>query len=242
MKKFLKWGLRLLLLAVVLAVIFFLSLDSILRVIIEHNMRGQSGMEAKIGKFHFGIMEPVVEIKDLRLYSTNREQFGDTPILTIPEIHVEYDRDALKKSEIHITVLRFNLGELDVVKGRDGETNILSLGLEAATKPPQARGAAPSNPGLAELQERGLEFKGIDNLSVSVGTFKYVDMQNQSNNLEQKIGINNCVVTNVTSAADLSGLVLLLGLRSGDFFKPLVAPNDPGTGGSAQDVLKMLGH
>jgi hypothetical protein len=241
-KKFLKWGLRLLLLAVVLVVVFFLSLDSILRVIIEHNLRGQSGMEAKIGKFHFGIMEPVVEIKDLQLYSTNRAQFGNTPILTIPEIHVEYDRDALRNSQIHITILRFNLGELDVVKGRDGETNILSLGLESATKAPPVGSAPTSNPGLAELQERGLEFKGIDNLSVSVGTFKYVDLQNQSNNLEQKIGIDNCVVTNVTSAADLSGLVLLLGLRSGDFFKPLVAPNDPGAGGSAQDVLKMLGH
>ena len=75
-----------------------------------------------------------------------------------------------------------------------------------------------------------------------MGTFKYMDLQNQSNNLEQKIGIDNCVVTNVTSAADLSGLVLLLGLRSGDFFKPLVDPNDSGAGGSAQDVLKMLGH
>jgi len=46
----------------------------------------------------------------------------------------------------------------------------------------------------------------------------------------------------VSSAADLGGLILLLGLRSGDFFKPLVDPDDAGAGGSAQDLIKMLGH
>jgi len=242
LKRLFKWGLGLLLLAIALAVIFFLSLDSIVRVIVEHQISAQSGLEAKIGKFHIGLAEPVIEIKNLRLYSTNHTEFGDVPILSIPEIHVEYDPVAYRKGEIHITVLRFNLGELDVVKGRGGETNLLSLGLESARKPPPPGNSNGGSTALAELQKRGLEFKGIDHLSVSVGTFKYLDLQNQSNNLEQKIDINNCVITNVSSAADLGGLILLLGLRSGDFFKPLVDPDDAGAGGSAQDLIKMLGH
>src|SRR5215469_24038 len=97
-KSVFKWGLRLLLVAVVLVVIFFLSLDSILRVIIEHSIRAQTGMGANIGKFHFGLTEPVVDIKNLQLY--NPTQYGRTPFLSIPEIHVEYDREALKKSQI----------------------------------------------------------------------------------------------------------------------------------------------
>jgi uncharacterized protein involved in outer membrane biogenesis len=237
MKRVLKWALRLFLVAVVLVVIFFLSLDSIIRVIIEHNIRAQTGMTAEIGKFHLGIFEPVVEIKDLRLY--NSTNFGGTPFLVIPEIHVEFDKPALKKRQIHITLLRFNLGELDVVKSQDGQTNIFSL-LEASTKTPSTNSASKQ---LAEIKDKtGLDFKGIDCLNVSVGTFKYLDLQDQKNNQEQKIGIDNCVITNVVSAADLAGLGLLVGLRSGDFFKPLVAPNDSGAGSSPQDLLKALGH
>src|ERR1039458_6434106 len=121
MKFIFKWLLRLFILAVVLAVIFFLSLDSILRVMVQHNIRAQTGMEAKIGKFHLGLTQPVVEIKNLQLF--NSAEFGGTPFLNIPEIHVEYDRLALKKGEIHITLLRFNLGELDIVKNLAGQTN-----------------------------------------------------------------------------------------------------------------------
>jgi hypothetical protein len=238
MKRVLKWGLRLLILAVVLVVIFFLSLDSILRLIIQHNIRAQTGMTAEIGKFHLGLFEPVVEIKDLQLYNT--AEYGGTPFLSIPEIHVEYDRDALKKNQIHITVLRFNLGELDVVKGQDGQTNILSLGVQVPSKSTASEDTAHQ---LAELKKQtGMDFKGIDCLNATVGTFKYLDLQNQTNNQEQKIGIDNFVVTNVTSVADLVGLGLLVGIRSGDFFKPLVDSNDSTPTGSAQQILNILGH
>jgi hypothetical protein len=238
LKFLLKWGLRLLILAVVLVVVFFLSLDSILRVIIQHQIRAQTGMGAEIGKFHLGLTEPVIEIKNLQLY--NSPKFGGAPFLTIPEIHVEYDNDALKRKEIHITLLRFDLGELDIVKGQDGETNLFSMGLEM---PDKKTAAASSDRQLAELRKQtGMDFKGIDCLNVSVGTFKYLDLQNQTNNLEQKIGIQNCVITNVTSGADLAGLGVLVALRSGDFFKSLVAPDGGDPGSSAQDLLKMLGH
>lgn len=233
-----KWTLRLILLAVVLAVIFFLSLDTILRVIIEHNIRTQTGMDAEIGKFHLGLTEPVVEIKDLQLY--NPAAFGGTPFLNIPEIHVEYDRAALAKNHIHITLLRFNLGELDIVKNQDGQTNILSFGLQMPTK---QSGAETNGLDLAEFKKQtGMDFTGIDCLNVSVGKFKYLDLQDQKNNQEQKIGIENCVITNVTSAADLVGLGVFVGLRSGDFFKPLIDPNSSEAGNSAQDLLKMLGR
>ena len=213
-----KWAIRLLLLAVVLAVIFFLSLDSILRVVIQHNIRAQTGMDAEIGKFYFGLTRPVVEIKDLQLF--NAAEFGGTPFLNIPEIHVEYDQPALKRGEIHITLLRFNLGELDIVKNEAGQTNLFALGLAM----PAQKKTAKSN-GMDEIKKRtGLDFKGIDVLNVSVGTAKYIDLQDQKNNREQKIGIENQVIKNVQTPADLAGLALLVALRSGDFFGSLVAP------------------
>jgi len=197
-------------------------------------------MQAEIGHFHLGLTEPVIEIKNLQLYNT--AQFGGTPFLNIPEIHVEYDRDALKRHEIHITLLRFNLGELDIVKGRDGQTNVLSLAVALPANPAKP-GGAKGDPGLEELKKYDVTFKGIDCLNVSVGQFKYLDLQNQSNNMAQNLAIQNCVITNVTSSADLLGLEVLVGLRSSDFFKPLVGAGKPGDDeGAAAGLLKMLGH
>src|SRR5271154_677385 len=121
-----KWLLRLFLLAIVLIVVFFLSLNSILRVVIEHNIRKQTGMDAEIGEFSLGLVSPTVTIKDFKLF--NPPGFGGTLFLDIPEIHVEYDRAALVKSDLRITLMRFNLGELDIVKNQAGQTNIFSLG------------------------------------------------------------------------------------------------------------------
>src|SRR3984957_21163356 len=103
-----KWLLRLFIGAVVLIVIFFLSLNSILRVVIEHHIRAQTGMDAEIGRFKLGLLEPTIEIQNFKIY--NPSNFGGTLFLDIPEIHVEYDRAALAKSELHVTLLRFNLG------------------------------------------------------------------------------------------------------------------------------------
>ena len=75
-----KWLLRLFLLAVVLVVIFFLSLNSVLRVLVEHNIRKQTGMDAEIGRFQLGLTEPTVTIQNLKIY--NPPSFGGTPIPT----------------------------------------------------------------------------------------------------------------------------------------------------------------
>ena len=229
MKFIFKWLLRLFILAVVLVVIFFLSLDSILRVVIEHNIRAQTGMDAEIGKFSLGLVSPTVTIKDFKLF--NPPGFGGTPFLSIPEIHVEYDRAALARREIHVTLMRFNLGELDIVKNEAGRTNIFSLGLALPSKKSGGKGAVNFK------RQTGYDFKGIDVLTVSIGTAKYIDLNDQRNNRAQTIGIEDCPIRNVKSQTDLAGLAALIALRSGDFFKPLLGPQDQDLG-----VLKLLGQ
>jgi len=218
MKWIFKWLLRLLFLAAVLVVAFLLSLDTILRVITEKSIREQTGMQVEIGKFHFGLLESVVTIKDLKLH--NPPTFGGTPFLNIPEIHVEYDKPALNQGKIHCTLVRFNLSELDIVRNEAGETNIFALGMALPTKD----GLAKSKD-LKEIKRRtGLDFAGIDALNVSIGTLKFIDLKFPQNNREQKVGIDNQVFKDVKQPADLAGLLLLIALRSGDFFSSLVTP------------------
>jgi hypothetical protein len=221
MKWLFKWLFRLVLLVVVLTVVLLLSLNSILRVWAEHRIRAQTGMDAEIGRFSLGLTEPTVTIQNLKLY--NSTNFDGTLFLDIPEIHVEYDRAALAKREIHLTLLRFNLGELDIVKNEAGRTNILSIG---AAWPSKKSGGAS---GAAEFKKQtGFEFKSIDVLNVSVGTMKFIDLKDQRFNRTQKIGLENCVMKNVKSQADLAGLAVLVALRGGNFFGPLVDLPRPG--------------
>jgi hypothetical protein len=210
-----KWLFRLFLLAVVSIVILLLSLNSILRVWVEHRIRAQTGMDAEIGRFSLGLTEPTVTIQNLKLY--NPPGFGGTPFLDIREIHVEYDRAALARHEIHLTLLRFNLGELDIVKNEAGRTNIFSLGVAWPSK------KSGGGNGAADFKKQtGFEFKSIDVLNVSVGTAKFIDLKDQRLNRAQEIGLENCVIKNVKSRADLTGLALLVALRGGDFFGSLV--------------------
>jgi hypothetical protein len=229
MKFIFKWLFRLFILAVVLLVIFFLSLNSILRVVIEHNIRAQTGMDAEIGRFKLGILEPTVEIQNLKIY--NSTNFAGTPFLDIPEIHVEYDRAVLAKREIHVTLMRFNLGEFDIVKNQSGQTNIFVLGLSVPSKK-----SGGGQTAVNFKRQTGYDFKGIDTLTVSIGKAKFIDLKNPQNDREQVIGIESVPIPNVKSPTDLTSLAALIYLRSDGFFDSLVDQKKSGL-----DVLKQLG-
>ncbi len=145
-----KWLFRLIFTAIVLlavvVVIVLLSYNSILRSAIEYNIRAQTGMDAEIGRFHCSLFEPVIEMQNLEIY--NPANFGGAPFLNIREIHIEYDRSALLKRQFHITLMRLNLAELDVVKNQSGQLNVFAL---APQVPPQTSGIASSasNGGMA---------------------------------------------------------------------------------------------
>lgn len=237
-KRWIQWGIGLAGLLLLVVVALLLGRDALLRLTVEHALGQTAGLQAHLGHFHLGLTEPVIEIKQLEL--NNPPAFGNTPFLKIPEIYVRYDRAALARNELHFTRLRLDLDALEIVKSPDGQTNLSALGI-ALTAPAAAGARGASHPELAEFKRQtGLDFRGIDLLQVSVGEFRYVDQQHPENNRTQTIGIRNFVVSNVVSAADLAGLGLLVGLRSGDFFKPLVLPGDAGAGPSATDLLKLL--
>jgi hypothetical protein len=234
MKFIFKWLFRLFIAVVVLVVVaivvLLLSYNSILRVAIEHSIRAQTGMDAEIGSFHFALTSPTIRIQNFRLY--NSPEFGGTPFLDIPEIYVEYDRAALARKEIHITLMRFNLGELDIVKNQAGQTNIFALGL----KLPAKNSGGGSNAVVNLKKQTGYDFKGIDTLNVSIGKFKYIDLKDPQKSREQTIGLENVIIPKVKTSADLASLSPLIYLHSDGFFNSLVDQKNPDL-----DVLKQLG-
>ena len=233
MKWIIKWLLRLFIAAVALVVVavivLLLTYNSILRVAIERQIRAQTGMDAEIGSVHLALTSPTLEIQNLNIH--NPPDFGGTPFLDIPEIHAEYDRAALARREIHLKLLRVNLGELDIVKNQAGQTNIFLPGIKS-----QAKKSGGGN-SLADFKKQsGYDFTGIDMLNVSIGKVKFIDLNNQQNNREQTIGIEERVIPHVKSQTDLFGLAAEIALRSNGFFDPLVGQKNSGQG-----ILKQFG-
>lgn len=233
MKRIFKWLLRLFLaavaLVVVVVIVLLLAYNSILRVAMERQIRAQTGMDVEIGSLKLAITSPTLEIQNLNIH--NSPAFGATPFLDIPEIHVEYDRAALARREIHLTLLRFNLGELDIVKNQAGRTNIFLPGINV----PSTKSGGTNV--LADFKKQsGYDFTGIDMLNVSIGKLKYIDLNNQQNDREQTVGIDNLVIPNVKSPTDLMGLAADIALHSDGFFDSMVGQTNSGSG-----ILKQLG-
>jgi hypothetical protein len=271
-KFIIKWVFRLVLAAfallIITVIVLLLTYNTILKDIMERNIRAQTGMEAEIGRLHVYLTEPMIEIQDLQLYNT--ADFGGAPFLNIPEIHLEYDLSALMKGDLHITLMRLKFAELDIVKNQSGQMNIFALAGQTSpgesapivstphrvgpvTSPaspvtmpqvpqPGTAGApsthAAAMPAINFQQQTGYTFSGIDKLNVSFEKEKFIDLKDPSNDIEQTVGLDNCIVPHVKSTTDLLGLVVLIDLRSGQFFQHVTGANgrDPLNG-----LLRSLG-
>ena len=174
--------------------------------VVENKIRNGLGLDAEVGDFSFGVLEPKATFTNLKLF--NSADFGGTLFLDIPDLHIEYDRAALRHHEIHITLMRVNVKELDVVKNAEGVTNIFPIA--KIVLPPK-----PGGDGRMFAPPNGYQFTGIDMLNISIGTAKFIDLKTPSRNRMLAVGIQNETIANVKSPADLTGLKSLLWYRGG---------------------------
>jgi uncharacterized protein involved in outer membrane biogenesis len=215
MKWLFKWALRLFIAAAALLILFIVFKDPVLRVVVERRIQTQTGLEAQIGRFSSSIWSHAVTIQNLKLY--NSAAFGGNPFLDVPDLHVEFDPLALARHKLRITLMRLNLAELDIVKNEAGQTNVMSLLEKAKTQSHKAGGSRAT--------VGGFEFQGIDELNLSLGKARFIDLKNERSNREIKFGIQNQILKNVKSKQDLYGLFILLRLRNGGDFTSAPAEN-----------------
>jgi uncharacterized protein involved in outer membrane biogenesis len=225
MKFLFKWALRIVALAVLAIILVVVFKDTILRMVTEHQIRRETGMDVKIGRFSSGFFSPVVTIENLKLYNT--PQFGGTEFLIIPELHIEFDPDALQQQKLRIKLVRFNLAELDVVKNQAGETNIVTM----LAKMPKGKLA----PHGIRVGGRKFEFEAIDVLNLSIGRMRFIDLKNHKNDRDVAINAENQVFNNVKTEGDVYSILFLIWLRSGG--ASLIKPRD-----IANDLLNRKPH
>jgi hypothetical protein len=205
MKWLFKWALRIVVLAVVAVVLLLVFKDSILRAITEHRIRAETGMDVKIGRFSSGLFSPVVTIENLKLYNT--PEFGGTEFLVIPDLHVEFDANALADNKLRIKLLRCNVAEVDVVRNLSGQTNVVTM----FAKMPKGKIASHG----VEVGGRKFEFEGIDVLNLGLGRARFIDLKNRAHDHEILINLDNQVFNNVKTDSDLTVAMAIMWLRAG---------------------------
>jgi hypothetical protein len=217
MKWFFKWALRLVFLAVVAVILLLVFKDTILGMVAEHRIRAETGMDVKIGRFSSGLFSPVVTIENLKLYNT--PEFGGTEFLIIPELHVEFDAEALAAKKLKVKLVRFNLAELDIVKNKAGETNIVTM----LAKMPKGKLA----PHGLHVGGKKFDFESIEVLNLSLGRMRFIDLKDRNNDRDVAINADNQVFNNVKTEADVYSILFLIWLRSGG--ASLIKPGDIAT-------------
>lgn len=204
MKFLFRWAFRLLVLLLVLAVALVLLKDTLVKSLAENRLQAETGLEVRIGRLEVGLMTPTLTIEDFVLYNT--AEFGGSPFVDLPEIHVEYDRQDLALQRLHLKLLRFHLRELNIVENQQGQTNLAVIFDRLQSNPPDKSKAA---------QGAGLEFDGIDTLNLSLGKIKYSNLKSPKKSKEFDLDIRNEIVTNVKSQDDLAEAVVRILLRKG---------------------------
>src|SRR5215218_3075556 len=107
MKFVFRWIFRLFILVLILVIAGILLLDTIAKAVAEYRIKRETGLDVKIGKLEIGILNPKVTIENFVIY--NSAEFGGSPLIDMPELHVEYDRPALLSHKLHYKLVRLNL-------------------------------------------------------------------------------------------------------------------------------------
>ena len=221
MRCLIRWLFRLVVVLVGLALVLYLAKDSILRRMAEQRLRARTGLDVQIGRLSSGIFSPIVTVEDFKVF--NSAEFGGTPFVNIPELHVELDADALSRHQLHVKLMRFNLAELDVVRNEAGQTNIYSILNKVKA---EASKEGSSMPSLL----KDFEFTGIDVLNLTLGKANFIDLKEPKHNREIQVNLRNQVFRGVKSDADLYGILFMIWLRSGGNFALAPARPDPPPG------------
>jgi hypothetical protein len=192
MRFMVRWLFRLTLLGIVLGVATILLKDTVLKSLTEHRMRQETGLEVRIGRMETGLFDATLTLQDLKIF--NPPEFGGGPMIYMPEIHLEWDAQALARQNLHLSLARIHLAELTVVRNKEGRSNLDLL--------------AHKVPAITNLSNQpsvlnGWTFTGVDVLNLTIERLRVVDLNNPAKPYETNLGLNHEILRNVRSLADV---------------------------------------
>lgn len=201
-KKILRLALKILLglvaLVVLLVVVFLIFKDPIIKAVARRAVREETGMETVIGKIETHLGAGTVTLSGFRLI--NPPEFGGGVFVDIPEVHAELDSDAAADGRVHFKLLRLNLAGAQVVKNKDGKTNLEYLD-------EHSRERAKLKKKKKKPHENETVFDGIDTFYFSLGKVGYTDLKNSRNNFEVEAGLKDEMAKDLKTEQELNDWV-----------------------------------
>lgn len=199
-----RWLFRLLILLILLAVAAVLLLDTIAREITIHRLEKRTGLEVKIGRMTVGLFQPRLTIENLVIY--NRAEFGGSPLLDLPELHLECDRSPLFHTDFHFKLVRLNLARLNLVEDAKGRRSLDLLNQQL-----QKNGGVPGwEPAVGVNTSAAKHFPRIDTLNLSLGRATYLNMKTPRHVTELVMDVHNQVYTGIVNNKQIVGILLAI--------------------------------
>jgi uncharacterized protein involved in outer membrane biogenesis len=193
-KRLFRWAIRAAAVCAILCIVLVFLKDALLKLYFEQRIGKETGMKAKIGRFHWGLTSHAIAIENLTLY--NAPEFGGEPFLHFPELRLEFVRSDLVSGRLHLKDLRVRLAQVRLVKNKAGKTNVTFEEEEDLPKAAMKNKPKPL-----------FEFAGIDRLQLTVGKIVYTDLLNPANNAEYDLGVRDEIITDIKSESDLTNWV-----------------------------------
>ncbi len=192
-----------------IAAIFFIALavisvgkDLIIRVSAENIVKSATGLRLEIQDLKTSLVGSFLRIKGLRVF--NPDKFQDRSMLNMPEIYVHYDLPAIIGGKIHLSEVRIDLEEFQVVKNKDGSLNLDSLKAIQNQKKEASTGEKTKP---APIQ--------IDVLQLKIGKVIYKDYSSGGSPSVNEFNVNlNEKFTNVTDLNSLTSLIVVKALTN----------------------------
>lgn len=198
-----RWSLRLVALAIVLAVVLVVFRDALIREWLVFRLRSVTGLETHLASVSVDLREASVTLEQLQI--RNSPEFGGSWLLNAPRLRVELDTSAFARREIRLRSAYLHVAEASAVRSADGRTNIVVL---QDTVNRQA-----SLVDLIVLGPPGFSFGGIDTLDLTLGTLDLVDLTPPGFHHPIALRLTNEIVRDVRSTADLNPLLLRVVIR-----------------------------
>ncbi len=199
----LRWSLRFLALAAVMAVGLLVFRDAVVREWLVFRLRTVTGLETHLDRASLDLRSGALALENLRI--RNSPDFGGSLLIDAPRIRMELDRDALSRREIRLRQANLHLASAAGVRSADGRTNVFVL------QDTVARNASLLD--LIAVSPPGFSFGGIDQLELTLGTLHLVDLTWPGFHQPIALGVTNEVLHNVRSTDDFHPLILRIVLR-----------------------------
>ncbi len=207
-----------------LLLVGLLSFDWIVKRTIQSRVNASGVAEVEIGSLNIGLFRSHLEVRDLKVFG--QSQFGGVQLLDLPELRVEYDRDALKRQELKFRLVRIRINELTLMDGfAGGQTNMfqrLQGYSELVVAYTNRIGELTNRIDLNRAQQVGnMTFRGIDRLELTLGRVRFVDVKDPLSEKVAALNINRRVMTNIADLPGLAPLAMELLVRTTLGAKPV---------------------